>query len=256
MSMDQDDLESPQPSELLRSYYHLEPRQQKPIKKSPPRPWVRLLMSIDDEVTTLLRHQATWESFRAAVANSKAAAANPYFPLWVSEMYAATVTIGIRRMVDDDDRTGSFVQLLQKMQAEPQRLTREWFIGGVELPMAQRLDQTFTAYGDPGQTGYFDPLVAISDLEELRTISRGVRKYANQHVAHAQRTRSADIPTFGDIHAVLDHLLALIRKYTLLLRQTDRVQGPPVIQEPWMRIFTQAWLQPDELAGIEDGTGS
>jgi hypothetical protein len=254
--MDHANRDLSEPSELLRSYYDLEPWQQTSIKKPPPKPWVRLLNSIDDEVTTLLRHQSTWESFRKAIAHSKVAASNPYFPLWVSELYASTVAIGIRRMVDDDDRTGSFVQLLQKMQAQPQRLSREWFIGGVELPMAQRLDRTFTAYGDPGQTGCFDPAVARNDLESLRTLSQSVRKYANQHVAHAQRTRSADIPTFGDIQAVLDHLLVLTRKYTLLLRQADRIQGPPVIQEPWMRIFTQAWLQADELASLEEGTGS
>ncbi|MDQ0632399.1 hypothetical protein QFZ40_000308 [Arthrobacter pascens] len=159
-------------------------------------------------------------------------------------------------MVDDDNRTGSFVQLLQKMEAAPQKLSREWFIGGVELPMAQRLDLTFTFYGDPLQTGYFDPEVAREDLEKLITISHRVRRYVNQHVAHSQRTRTADIPTYGDIRAVLDHLLILIHKYTLLLRQSERVQGAPVIQEPWMRIFTQAWIQPEELASIEDGTGT
>lgn len=246
----------PEASELLRSYYDLEPWERTRIKKSPPRPWVSLLMSIDDEVTALLRHQATWESFRKVVVNSKLAAANPYFPIWVSELYSATVAIGIRRMVDDDARTGSFVQLLQRMQAAPEKLTREWFIGGVELPMAQRLDRTFTVYADPRQTGYFNPAVARADLEELRTISDRVRKYVNQHVAHAQRTRSADIPTYGDIHAVLDHLLVLIHKYTLLLRQSDRVQGPPVIQEPWMRIFTQAWIEPHELADFDESTSS
>lgn len=254
MCIDPENLDSPKASELVRSYYDLEPWQRTPIKKPPPKPWVRLLTNIDNEVTTLLRHQATWESFRDAVDKSKVATANPYFPQWVSELYAATAAIGIRRMVDADDRTGSFVQLLQKMQARPERLTREWFIGGVELPMAQHLDRTFTVNGDPGQTGYFDPAVARRDLESLRTIAYGVRMYANQHVAHAQRTRSEGVPTFGDIHAVLDHLLVLIRKYTLLLRQTDRVQGPPVIQEPWMRIFTQPWLEPEELARLEDGT--
>lgn len=247
--------QTPEPSALLRSYYHLELWQRTPIKRSPPKPWVSLLRGIDNEVTTLFRHQATWESFRKVVVNSEVAAANPYFPSWVSELYAATMAIGIRRVVDDDDRTGSFVQLLQTMQSDPQRLTREWFIGGVELPMAQHLDRTFTLYGDPQMLGHFDSSMARDDLEELRTISHRVRKYANQHVAHAQRTKSADIPTFGDIRAVLDHLLELIRKYTLLLRQTDRIQGPPVIQEPWMRIFTQAWIQAADLPSTDDGDG-
>jgi hypothetical protein len=256
MHMDHENPSFPEPSKLLRSYYDLEPWQQTRIHKAPPRPWLSLLKSIDDEVTALLRHQATWESFRKAVVNSKVATANPYFPMWVSELYSATVAIGIRRMVDDDDRTGSLVQLLQKMQAAPEKLTREWFIGGVELPLAQDLDQTFTIYGDPRQTGFFDPAVAREDLEKLRAISGRVRKYVNQHVAHAQRTRSADIPTYGDVHAVLDHLLELVHKYTLLLRHSDRVQGAPIIQEPWMRIFTQAWIQPEELAGMDEGTGS
>jgi len=232
----------PKPSALVKRYLDQDPRARTPIKKAPPRPWIKLLDRIDDEATTLLRHRQTWQTFRDIFTRSSVAQGQPYFPLWVGELYGPTQALGIRKMADDDNRTGSFVRLLTKLAAEPGRLTREWFIGGTEAMMAVRLDQTFTRLADPQYTGAMDPSVPQHDLELLLSLSHKVRTYVNQHVAHAQLNLSAPIPTYGEIDDALDFLYKLLHKYTLLLKQSDRIEGPPIVQAPWDRIFYEAWL--------------
>lgn len=217
-------------------------------RPGPPSTWIQLVRRIDDEVTALLSSRETWQTFRDVAALSPVVQAQPYFALWVSDLYGPAQALGVRKIADRDAKSGSLAQLLRKLAAEPEALTREWFIGGCEVAMASQLDETFTRIADPEFTGHLDSSIPANDLTALRKATAKLGKYVNQHVAHAQLVPDADIPTYEDLDSALDFISQLVRKYLLLLTGGDRVHGPAIHQEPWQRVFSEAWLVPGEGA--------
>ncbi|GAA5200744.1 hypothetical protein GCM10023346_43540 [Arthrobacter gyeryongensis] len=229
-------------SALAKEYGRADLASRTRIETAPPRKWSELISRIDDEVANLLRHRATWHTFLEAAKRSPVAHAQPYFAQWVGELYASTAALGIRKMVDADSRTGSFTQLLTRLAEQPHRVTREWYIGGTQVAIALHLDQTFTRIADPHYQGHLEGAIPSADLAALREASKKVEKYVNEHVAHAQLRPTADLPSYGDVDAALDLHFDLLKKYLLLLTSSDRIEGPPIFQFPWTRVFYEPWL--------------
>lgn len=236
------------PSPQVARYNLADLRSLTPEWPGPPSSWIQLIKRIDNEVTTLLSSRETWQAFRDVAALSPVVQAQPYFALWVSDLYGPAQALGVRKMADGDMRSGSLAQLLRKLAAEPEAITREWFIGGCEVAMAFRLDETFTGIADPEVTGHLDKSIPTNDLAALRKATARLGKYVNQHVAHAQLVPDAGIPTYKELDSALDFISQLLRKYLLLLTRGDRVQGPAIHQEPWQRVFSEPWLAPGEGA--------
>ena len=219
-----------------------------PIQKGPPRGWISLLDLVDTQITNLARDRLTWKTAQAVTSNSAAIAEQPYFANWIAGLYASSMALGIRKLNDNDPRSASFFNLMEKMARSPEKLTREWFSSGVLSGLAPGMDDAFTKVADPTCLGHLDPAVVRADQSRLAKVAGDISHYVNQHVAHVQSKPNAAIPTYGDLHAAVDVMCELLRKYIHLLKRADRIECEPIFQMPWDRVFEQAWSLPNRTS--------
>lgn len=215
----------------------------------PPEAWLRLLQRIDQEVTALETNRAMWREFHGIAAASELLQEEPDFYFWVREMYGPAQALGVRRMNDGNSKTGSFRRLLESMADNPQGLTAAWFRSDTEGPLATELAAEFADHADPTGLGHLNPQVPKDDLSALDAASQGLKKYVDQHVAHADLNPKPGIPLYADLDHAIDKLFSLLQKYTFLLRRTSRVLGPAAFQTNWQRVFYAPWLSEPQAGG-------
>jgi len=88
----------------------------------------------------------------------------------------------------------------------------------------------------------------------LQVAVEKVKVYVDQHLAHRDQKPTKDIPTFDAIHAALDELGNMFRKYHTLLTAADRIVMVPVPNPGWYLPFTVPWLPPGAKAPQIGGT--
>ena len=79
-------------------------------------------------------------------------------------------------------------------------------------------------------------------MEELQRAARSARLYVDQHVAHDQAEPTAEPPTLEELHAAIDTLGALFKRYTVVLTAGEYISLEPFIQSDWKAIFRTPWL--------------
>lgn len=179
----------------------------------PPADWLALLDRIEREVHQLEEHRQAWRKLSDATSPSDGSSGHA----WLGNLYFRSQALGVRRMVDGDRRAGSFKRLLHKMTEDCVRLTRGWYVESA-AGTAEDADAQFTRYADPWRSGHLDSEVPREDLRTLESSCNGIKRYVDQYVTHAQLDPDAMAPDPPDVDAAIDILLALLAKYTLLLR--------------------------------------
>ncbi len=85
---------------------------------------------------------------------------------------------------------------------------------------------------------HFDRDIADRDFAALRSDAKRVSVYVNEHLAHDMASPTvAELPTFADLHAAIDSVGDLFRKYALMLTGGWWATLEPVIQDDWKAIF-------------------
>ncbi|MFF1876510.1 hypothetical protein [Leifsonia sp. NPDC058230] len=217
-----------------------------PHKPGPPAVWLKMLERITNEVMVLARYRMTWRTVNDLVDDSAAIQEQPYFVEWISELYATTMALGVRKMADRSSDAASLFILLKQIAEHPDGLTREWYLSDIYEDWGKNFDHAFTRRADPKKLGHIDPDVVLADQRRLVEAADPLRLYVNHHIAHAQAEPKATIPTFRDLHEALDVLNELFLKYELLLTRGNREPFEPVIPFPWQGIFDRAWSEKRE----------
>ena len=163
------------------------------------------------------------------------------------ENYGAAQGIAVRRQADTNRRACSLGLLIKEIRENAERLTRDDYIGllgersGEEL-MVQRMRAGFDRLAGPGQ--HLDRQIPDRDLAALQRSARDVRVYVDEHLAHDMaQPRVAPSLTFADMHAAIDSISELFKKYAVLLTGAWWAELEPVIQGDWKAIFEVAWLR-------------
>lgn len=161
--------------------------------------------------------------------------------------YAVALAIAVRRQADTNARVCSLARLIKEMRDKADLLTREYFIGLWDLTNGLEVRQANGAFDRLAGEGadHLDPAIARRDLEALQVAARKVRLYVDQHVAHDQTEPTAALPTFEELHAAIDTIGEIFKRYTVVLTAGSYVSLEPFIQSDWKAIFRVAWLRPD-----------
>jgi hypothetical protein len=101
--------------------------------------------------------------------------------------------------------------LLQEILSEPQRLTRQRFVG----PWGCRASRAWAGV-------------------LLRDFAGKVGEYLKRQLAELRK--------LGDIHTAIDTIGSVFWKYSLLLTGSSYATLEPVIQDPWEEIFHMPWI--------------
>jgi hypothetical protein len=175
--------------------------------------WDGWFTTLGGEIYTLHMYRTFWREF---IQTAEAAHVTPGH---IFDFFAATYStrqaVAIRRLCGTDDREYSFHHLLTEIRDRPDLCKNPIDPKEVEVD------------------------VGSSQAGNLLH----VRRWVNQYVAHRQGSPTAAVPTFADIHAAIDALGALLRKYVLIVNDVDQMLEPKVAGDV-MRPFRVAWLPP------------
>jgi hypothetical protein len=169
-----------------------------------------------------------------------------HFYSWMDHTYTTTMIMGIRRLVDHDSRSISFVTFLSDIRDNPHILSRSTYKGLYEsmcsqLPESYR-DEQFDELVGTG-LDHVDPAIVEQELEKLRIITCKLKKYANKRVAHYDNNSPPLGPSYEEINEAFNILRELLLKYHHFFRAASFSLGP-YIQYDWKQIFRVAWIPP------------
>jgi len=181
------------------------------------------------------------------------------FYTWMHNMYVGGIAIAIRRQVDERRDTISFVRFLRRLQKNPAIVSLEHYrsLWDPADPAHAQLRGLglFERVRDKGYAhfvgrGKEQPTKAEfeKEIRELQDLSGRVVDFASSMVAHTGQERPDELPTFGEVNKVIDHLDALLRKYVLLFRAVDLDTGI-YFQYDWTAIFRVPWIKQKFASG-------
>jgi hypothetical protein len=205
---------------------------------------------IKDEVVALHLHRYTWQEVARLLRTFGDKLPASYYWRYMRDSYVVMQSVAVRRHADTDPRVISLGRLLKEISGEPDRITRQ-VIAGIWKPKdawAERdLDRAMTEWAGTGGT-HLDPSIPLADLDTLTAAASKISDYVDRHLAHSDSkpVPSTDLPSLDEMHAAIDVIGELFRKYYTLLTGADMAFLVPVLRHDWLAIFGQPWIPEGE----------
>lgn len=161
---------------------------------------------------------------------------------WMRAVYVTDMTVSIRRLIDWDKRTVSFIRLIEDIKQHPDVISRRRFTHPYKNLIKQYGHRDYERFAKPGHN-MLDRRVIENHRRMIVRSQKRLRRYLNTQIAHTSKNQLRKFPTYSDLEKCLDTLESLLREYALLFEQVAIVQAAPVIQYDWKAPFRVAWLQ-------------
>jgi hypothetical protein len=211
------------------------------------RGWIADQGRIRNQVLVMHMHRYLWRQF-ARMLREHGSLPDSYWWEFMRSNYDVTQAVAIRRQADTDPRVITLGRLLTEIENDASRITRP-VLAAIWQPEdswdERDLDQALGRFS--GSVGdHVDPAIVAADLDALRTGAAKVSTYVDRHLAHldSKPVPASDLPTLDDLHAAIDVIGVLFRRYHLLLTSADMPMLVPVIQHSWTAPFRVAWAPP------------
>lgn len=165
------------------------------------------------------------------------------FNAWMARMYGCGMAIAIRRQVDRDSRSISFLRFLEEVKANPTVVSRERFLGisCKRRSSALLASREFDKHVGVG-LNHLDGNQVKKEIEKLKQRADALRRYVNKRIAHHDEREFADIPKFRDVDDAVEYLEHLLKRYLLLFRGVGLIQVLPCWQYDWKAVFRLPWI--------------
>ena len=201
--------------------------------------WNGWLDIIYSDMTNLLTDKEMFGEVQEIVKNNQSIQRSSLFHSFLRSAYVALALNGLRRQIKTQRDSISLMKLLEEVCCTPEILSKNRFIA---LYDDQDLGESdFKQFA--GTVGsYVDPALVKADLEELKQKVQKCEEYVDRRIAHFDKRKVNDIPTFADLDSSIDSLWSILSKYYLLFRATALLR--PVCPYGWQEIFREAWLPP------------
>ncbi len=206
--------------------------------------WNRWLDRIYGDVQwTLTNRYIYTEVQKIVLANPKIRTGSAFYE-WMGNVYATTAAMGVRRQLDERKDSVSLARLLGDMDSKANILSRGRYIAlwGEDSVTQALANRKFDKLAGKGQLHVPRGQLA-ADLSNLKSKARNIKKYATKLVAHADKSRLKQLPTYRDLNDCLDHIEELTKKCFRLLRAVDQRKIVPMWLDDWKEIFHHAWIQ-------------
>ncbi len=83
-----------------------------------------------------------------------------------------------------------------------------------------------------------------ADLSRLKQAGRRLRRFVNKRIAHFDRRKFKNPPTYREVDQCLEVMETLLKKYVLMFRAEAHVNILPTWQYDWKAIFRVPWIPP------------
>jgi hypothetical protein len=196
------------------------------------------------DMTELLgSREIFWDLQEVAKANERVLDPGAFFG-WMCGNYIASMSIGIRKFVDEDRRSESLWRMLYQMLEHP---------GIIDVDAHARMYRSTPMGVGFGRRCFFnvagDGVRCLSqrhirsDLHKLEDACERVRRFVNKRIAH--RTSPGKIrrlPKFSDVDKALDTLDEILCKYDMLLTARGATSCHATRQYNWQAVLWEPWI--------------
>jgi hypothetical protein len=203
--------------------------------------WLRGVRVIKDAVYDLGHKRQIYREVTAIIDGNPKLHVPSAFYDWLHCAYITDVTMGIRRLVDWDKRTISFVRLMQDIEHHPEVISRRRFVSKYDHFLKKYGHRDFEKFSKPGDE-FINPSIVRRHRRELVMSQRKLRDFVNRHIAHTSKAKMRKLPTYKELDACVDLLGNLLKKYTLLIEQAALIHVVPEIQYDWKAPFRVPWI--------------
>ena len=230
-----------------------------PVKKSAPSPllsarasankfrqWKRQFKIIKNQITELARRRFIYQKVTKLIQTNPRLQVRSAFYDWMRAVYVTDMTVSIRRLVDWNKRTISFIRLIEDVKRHPEVISRRRFTHPYKNFMKQFGHRDYERFAKPGQN-ILDRSVIDNHRKTIVRSQKKIRHFLNNHIAHLNKYRRRQFPTYAELEMCLDTLEILVKEYARLFEQVALSQVAPVIQYDWMAPFRVAWLQGEAI---------
>jgi hypothetical protein len=213
------------------------------------RRWVEDLFA---NVRQLRIDQHIWDEVQTIIASNPNLHRPSHFYQWMQDMFVSGIAMGIRRQLDDDTRTRSFYRFLKRIKGDPSLVSRKRYRGLYkdgdptveQLKRYGLLERTVNDTYDR-LVGAGKPQPSAEDIQEeieaLQRVSTKFVAFANQVIAHDDRTKPTELPRFLDVDRAITALEQLVQRYAQLFEAAHRSVDLN-FQYDWRAIFRVPWI--------------
>jgi len=217
------------------------------------RRWRRWFGDIKNQIFDIHHRRQLYREVMAMVDANPAIQVPSAFYTWMRTVYVYDATVAVRRLVDWDRRTISFVRLMQAIGDHPEVMTRARFVSGYRGWLRDAGHRDFERFASLAAKT-IDRRVIRRHQRELLAAAGRLKTFVNKHVAHNDRRPMRQLPTYAELDDCIDLLGRLAKTYCLLLEQSALVEVVPVIQHDWKAPFRVSWIPaPAEARPPDDG---
>ncbi len=205
--------------------------------------WDEWLDQIDKDITALSVARHIYSEVKEIIdANPKIQIASSFYD-YMTYTYATYMVMGIRRQIDADRRSISFVSLLEEIIRDPQILTRDWYVARYRdtVLSEKTAHRGFDQFSGEVKT-HVDPAIVCEDIRQIKDKAENLRKFVNKRVAHHDRSEFKSLPTYKEIDNCLKFMEELLRKYRRFIHGSCPSSFLPTCQYDWKKIFREPWI--------------
>jgi len=218
------------------------------MTESKEKEWLATLKQIENLASKLLESRLFFREFMSIVQANPELPENNYFIVWIWENYLLNAAMGVRRFVDEDQRSISLYLLLRDIKENPGILSRERHIALFKdtgfATDYNYINRGFEELVGKGKT-HIEPADVEEDIKKLIKRTKALKTYVNRTVAHLDKERLKKLPTIEDLDDSIDLIAELVKKYYSIFHAAV-IELQPVPQRPWKNIFKIPWLPPEE----------
>jgi len=219
-----------------------DPIQSAAARRSTYRRWRRWFAEVKDQILDIHHRRHVYREVMAMVDANSALQVPSAFYGWMRIAYINDMTVAIRRLVDWNKRSISFVKLIEEIADHPEVITRRRFVARYQGWLRGAGHRDFELFASPAAKRIHRRVIE-RHRRELVVAQRRLRQFVNRHAAHRDRTPMRRLPTYAELDDCIDLLGRLAKDYSLLLEQAALIEVVPIIQGDWKAPFRVPWIQ-------------
>jgi hypothetical protein len=162
------------------------------------RRWRRWFDDIKDQIFAIHHRRQVYREVTAMVDANPAIQVPSAFYTWMRAAYVNDMTVAVRRLVDRDRRTVSFVRLMQEIGDHPEVMTRARFVARYPGWLRDAGHRDFERFASPGAKTIHRRVIRRHQRELLAAAGR-LKTFVNKHVAHNDRRPMRRLPTYAEL---------------------------------------------------------
>lgn len=208
------------------------------------------LSRLNDEIIWIFHHLDLFKKLNTIIANNQQLKKMDNTLIrWMRKAFTVDLVIGICRICDTHEKSGSLVQFLQKLENTKEYLTRERYVNicrkrYLNLADLDLANKEFDDLAGKGKRVFSSDKI---DSDIIR-ITKGepfkkIKTYRDQYLAHSDKIKKEISITYDELFKAFDIIQEIVNKYNLLIRAVTFSQLAPEMQGYWQEPLTIPWIQ-------------